>query len=98
MVLDTPARSAGAALWVRLREGAMLSQPEQEMRRWPLGGDEVDQGYAALLDALTRDRLAADAVEREANATSRVSEAELQDEHAQVTRSELSEARRDVGA
>jgi hypothetical protein len=55
-----------------------------------------ERAYAALLDALTRDRLEVEGVERELQATSRRSVAEVQDEQHRVARDELAEARREL--
>jgi hypothetical protein len=58
------------------------------------GGD--DRTYAALLDALTRDRLETEALEREMSATARVSLAEVQEGQQKLEQDELAEARREV--
>jgi hypothetical protein len=52
-----------------------------------------DSAYAALLDALTRDRLETDLVEREMESHSRRSLAEVREEQDRAERNELSEAR-----
>lgn len=68
-------------------------------RRWPiaLGGHEWgedDRAYAALLDALTRDRVEAEALERELSAPARQDTADV----GQLQREELEEARRELEA
>ncbi len=70
-------------------------------RRWLSGFGALDwrtdeRGLATLLDALTRDRLEVEAVEREREATSRRSLAELQEDQHRVERDELAEARREL--
>jgi len=70
-------------------------------RRWLSGFGALDwrtdeRGLATLLDALTRDRLGVEAVEREREATSRRSLAELQEDQHRVERDELAEARREL--
>jgi hypothetical protein len=52
-----------------------------------------ERALVALLDALTRDRLEAEAVERERSATARRSLAEVQADQKRVARDELAEAR-----
>ena len=52
-----------------------------------------ERAYAALLDALTRDRLEVEAVERELMTTSRRSLADLQQDQQRAERDELAEAR-----
>jgi hypothetical protein len=52
-----------------------------------------ERTYAALLDALTRDRLTTEAVEREMDATSRRSLADVQEVQEEIAREELDEAR-----
>jgi hypothetical protein len=70
-------------------------------RRW-LGGfggfewHSDDRGFAALLDALTRDRLEAEAVEREMSASARRSPADLKESQRAAERSELEDARREL--
>ncbi|MBV8715253.1 MAG: hypothetical protein JO020_17165 [Chloroflexi bacterium] len=68
-------------------------------RRWPsaLGGHDWgddDRAYAALLDALTRDRVEAEALEREMSAPAHQDIADL----GQLQREELEEARRELDA
>ena len=70
-------------------------------RRWPSGSGALDwradeRAYAALLDALTRDRLEVEAVERELLTTSRRSLAELQEDQARAARDQLAEARTEL--
>jgi hypothetical protein len=72
-------------------------------RRWLSGFGRFDwnadeRAFAALLDALTRDRLEMQAVERELSATSRTSLAEVQQAQDKVERDELAEARRELDA
>jgi hypothetical protein len=57
-------------------------------------GDE--RGFASLLDALTRDRLELEAVERELSATPRQNLADVQKDQDKVERDELAEARREL--
>jgi hypothetical protein len=75
-----------------------MARQHEPPRRWLSGFGTLDwrtdeRGYAALLDALTRDRLETEAVERERLATSRRSLAELQEDQQRVARDELAEAR-----
>jgi hypothetical protein len=72
-------------------------------RRWlsGFGGFEWhtdDRAYASLLDALTRDRLETEAVEREMSASARRSLADVQESQHASERSELEEARRELDA
>jgi hypothetical protein len=55
-----------------------------------------ERAYASLLDALTRDRLEVEAVEREMQATARRSVAEVQEDQHRAERDELAEARREL--
>ena len=55
-----------------------------------------ERAYASLLDALTRDRLETEAVEREMSATARRSLAEVQQDQRRAERDELAEARREL--
>ena len=78
-----------------------MARQDGAPRRWlsgfgtlDWGGDE--RGYASLLDALTRDRIEVEAIEREREATSRRSLAELQEDQQRVARDELAEARREL--
>jgi len=68
--------------------------------RWLSGFGALDwrsdeRAYASLLDALTRDRLEVEAVEREMQATAR-SVAEVQQAQQRAERDELAEARREL--
>jgi hypothetical protein len=70
-------------------------------RRWLSGSGTLDwgsdeRGLASLLDALTRDRIEAEAVEAERQATSRRSLAELQQDQERAARDELAGARREL--
>jgi len=69
--------------------------------RWLSGFGTLDwrsdeRAYASLLDALTRDRLEVEAVEREMQATARRSLAEVQQAQERAERDELAEARREL--
>src|ERR1700730_8783461 len=55
-----------------------------------------ERAYASLLDALTRDRLEVEAVEREMQATARRSLADVQQAQQRAERNELAEARREL--
>jgi hypothetical protein len=55
-----------------------------------------ERAYASLLDALTRDRLEVEAVEREMQTTARRSLAEVQQDQQRAERDELAEARREL--
>ena len=55
-----------------------------------------ERAYATLLDALTRDRLEAEAVERELQATARSSGADVQAAQQRAEHDELAEARREL--
>jgi hypothetical protein len=57
-------------------------------------GDE--RAYASLLDALTRDRLEVEAVEREMQAGARRSLADVHEDQQRAERDELAEARREL--
>ena len=70
-------------------------------RRWLSGLGALDwgsdeRGLATLLDALTRDRLGVEAIEREMQASSRRSMAEVQDDQHRAEHDELAEARREL--
>ncbi len=70
-------------------------------RRWLSGFGALDwrsdeRDFAALLDALTRDRLEVEAAERERLATARRSPVELQESQERAERDELAEARREL--
>jgi hypothetical protein len=60
------------------------------------GWAEDEREYAVLLDALTRDRLHDEGVERERLATARRSLADVQQEQRAAERAELGEARREL--
>jgi hypothetical protein len=86
-------------LRLRAVEGGMSIDSDRRTSSWQRGlrtgswaTDETT--YAALLDALTRDRLSVEAVEREMDATSRRSLGELQETQEEIAREELDEARR----
>src|ERR1700730_4075993 len=55
-----------------------------------------ERAYVTLLDALTRDRLEVEAVEREMQATARRSLADVQHDQELAERAELHEARREL--
>src|SRR5437762_1594015 len=70
-------------------------------RRWLSGFGALDwrsdeREFAALLDALTRDRLEVEAVERERLAAARRSLADVQEAQQRAERDELAEARREL--
>ena len=70
-------------------------------RRWLSGFGALDwrsdeRDFAALLDALTRDRLEVEAAERERLATARRNPVELQESQERAERDELAEARREL--
>jgi hypothetical protein len=70
-------------------------------RRWLSGFGALDwrgddRAFAHLLDALTRDRLEAEAVERQLSASSRRSMADVQESQQRAERDELAEARREL--
>ena len=78
-----------------------MAPQEGPRQRWLSGFGALewrddDRAYASLLDALTRDRLEVEAVEREMQATSRRSVAEVQEAHQRAERDELAEARREL--
>jgi len=79
----------------------MASSDGETPRRWLSGFGALewrsdDRGYADLLDALTRDRLETEAVERERLATSRRSLADVQEAQQQAERDELADAHREL--
>ena len=82
----------------------MLTMAGREVptRRWlgRFGGldwrTDAERAYAALLDALTRDRLEVEAVERELQTTARRSLADVQQDQERAERDELAEARREL--
>src|SRR6476661_3718884 len=70
-------------------------------RPWLSGFGALDwrsdeRAYASLLDALTRDRLEVEAVEREMQAGARRSMADVQEDQQRAERDELAEARREL--
>src|ERR687884_505631 len=78
-----------------------MARREGPPRRWLSGFGAFDwrtdeRAYASLLDALTRDRLEVEAVEREMQATARRSLAEVQEDQHRAERDELAEARREL--
>ncbi len=80
---------------------ATASKTAPRRQRWLNGFGSMDwraeeRAFAVLLDALTRDRLSAEAVEMERSATSRRSLAEVQHEAERVERDELSDARAEL--
>jgi hypothetical protein len=79
----------------------MARQDSSPPQRWLSGFGALDwrtdeRAYASLLDALTRDRLEVEAVEREMQATARRSLAEVQEDQHRAERDELAEARREL--
>ena len=78
-----------------------MAQRPGAQRRWLSGFGNLEwrtdeRSYASLLDALTRDRLEVEAVEREMQATGRRSLADVQQDQQRAERDELAEARREV--
>jgi hypothetical protein len=78
-----------------------MARQEGPPQRWLSGFGALDwrtdeRAYASLLDALTRDRLEVEALEREMEATSRRSLAEVQEDQHRAERDELAEARREL--
>jgi hypothetical protein len=78
-----------------------MARQDSPPQRWLSGFGTLDWGhderaYASLLDALTRDRLEVEAVERERQATARRSLAEVQAAQHRAERDELAEARREL--
>jgi hypothetical protein len=78
-----------------------MAHPVRPSQRWLSGLGALDwrtdeRAYAALLDALTRDRLEVEGVEREMQATARRSTADVQDDQQRAERNELAEARREL--
>jgi hypothetical protein len=70
-------------------------------QRWLSGFGALDwrsdeREHAALLDALTRDRLDVEAVEREMEADARRSVADMHQDHERAERDELAEARNEL--
>src|SRR6059058_801048 len=80
-----------------------MARQDGPPRRWLSGFGALDwrtdeRAYASLLDALTRDRLEVEAVEREMQATARRSLAEVHEDQQRAERDELAEARRELHA
>src|ERR1700730_10257908 len=78
-----------------------MSREVRPSQRWLSGFGAFDwrsdeRAYASLLDALTRDRLEVEAVEREMQATARRSLADVQQDQQRAERDELAEARREL--
>ncbi|MDQ6670956.1 MAG: RagB/SusD family nutrient uptake outer membrane protein [Chloroflexota bacterium] len=78
-----------------------MSREARPSQRWLSGFGALDwrtdeRAYAALLDALTRDRLEVEGVEREMQATARRSLADVQEDQERAERSELAEARSEL--
>jgi hypothetical protein len=78
-----------------------MARQDGPPQRWLSGFGALDwrtdeRAYASLLDALTRDRLEVEALEREMEATSRRSLAEVQEDQHRAERDELAEARREL--
>jgi hypothetical protein len=79
----------------------MATDSRGRAHRWQsglggLGWAEDERAYAALLDALTRDRLHEEGIERERLATSRRSLADVQEEQRAAIQTELDEARHEL--
>jgi hypothetical protein len=78
-----------------------MAEQKPSPRRWLSGFGALDwrsdeRAYATLLDALTRDRLETEAVERELSANARRSLAEVHESQHRAERSELAEARSEL--
>jgi hypothetical protein len=78
-----------------------MAEQTRRSQRWLSGLGTLDwrtdeRAYAALLDALTRDRLEVEGVEREMQATALRSLADVQEDQQRAERSELAEARREL--
>jgi hypothetical protein len=78
-----------------------MARQDGPPQRWLSGFGALDwrsdeRAYASLLDALTRDRLEVEAVEREMQATARRSVADVQQAQQRAERDELAEARREL--
>jgi hypothetical protein len=78
-----------------------MARQEAPTQRWLSGFGALDwqsdeRAYASLLDALTRDRLEVEAVEREMQASARRSLADVQEAHQRAEHDELAEARREL--
>jgi hypothetical protein len=81
----------------------LATHPERRRQRWLIGfsafdSRSEDRAYAALLDALARDLLTADAVETERHATALRSPAAVDEEKVRAAREEFAEARRELDA
>jgi len=71
-------------------------------RGWQTGFGALDwdgdeRAYAALLDALTRDRVETEGIEREMDASARRSLTDLSEVQTRFAQAELAEARRELG-
>lgn len=78
-----------------------MARQDGSPQRWLSGFGSLDwrsdeRAYASLLDALTRDRLEVEAVEREMQATARRSLADVHEDQQRAERDELAEARREL--
>jgi hypothetical protein len=78
-----------------------MARQERAPRQWLSGFGNLEwrsdeRAYASLLDALTRDRLEVEAVEREMQATGGRSLADVQEAQQRAERDELAEARREL--
>jgi hypothetical protein len=78
-----------------------MSREARPSQRWLSGFGGLDwrtdeRAYAALLDALTRDRLEVEGVEREMQATALRGLHDVQEEQHRAERSELAEARSEL--
>jgi hypothetical protein len=78
-----------------------MARSDGPPQRWLSGFGALDwrtdeRAFASLLDALTRDRLGVEAVEREMQATAGRSVAEVQHDQQRAERDELAEARREL--
>ncbi len=78
-----------------------MSRQARPSQRWLSGFGALDwrsdeRAYAALLDALTRDRLEVEGLEREMQATARRSLADVQEDQQRAEQNELAEARSEL--
>jgi len=78
-----------------------MARQDGPSQRWLSGFGALDwrsdeRAYASLLDALTRDRLEVEAVEREMQATAYRSQADVHEDQQRAERDELAEARREL--
>ena len=78
-----------------------MARQDGPPQRWLSGFGALDwrtdeRAYASLLDALTRDRLEVEALEREMGASARRSMAEVQESQHRAEHDELAEARREL--